>query len=82
MLHIVRIKHHADEIGATEYLYGPLPNQPIPDRVALGRRMLLASIESASLKIVLTSVAGNVDAPVLELGFTSRRDDLLNTPCR
>ena len=65
MLHLVKIKHHADEIGAMEYLYGPLPQQPIADRVALGRRMLLASIESASLKIVLTTVPGNVDAPAI-----------------
>jgi hypothetical protein len=63
MLHLVRYRHYADESGGTDYMFGPLPNPAIADRVAIGRRMLLNSFESASFKILLTSVAANVDAP-------------------
>ena len=63
MMHLVRWRHHADEMGGSDYMVGPLPGAPIADRVALGRRMFLASFESPSFKIVITSVAANVDAP-------------------
>ena len=63
MMHLVRWQHYSDEVGGTDYMVGPLPGGAIADRVALGRRMFLASFESASFKIVITSVAANNSAP-------------------